>query len=50
MLNKNLRVMDATAASLCMDNSLPIIVFNLHQEGNINRIVLGENIGTQVLS
>lgn len=50
MLNKNLRVMDATAASLCMDNLLPIIVFNLSKPGNIRRIILGENIGTQVLS
>ena len=50
MLSKNLRVMDATAASLCMDNNLPIIVFNLHEQGNIHRIVMGEKIGTQVLS
>ena len=50
MLSKNLRVMDATAASLCMDNNLPIIVFNLHEPGNIHRIVMGEKIGTRVLS
>ena len=45
-LKKNLKVMDATALSLCMDNNLPIIVFNLLEEGNIKRVVLGEEIGT----
>jgi uridylate kinase len=40
--------MDATAISLCMDNNLPIIVFNLKKNGNIKRIVLGEKIGTTV--
>src|SRR5512135_1770582 len=45
VLQKNLRVMDATAISLCMDNSLPIIVFNLNVPGNIKRIVLGEEVG-----
>ena len=48
VLQKNLRVMDATAISLCMDNSLPIIVFNLNVPGNIKKIVLGETIGTLV--
>lgn len=49
VLQKGLKVMDATAISLCMDNSLPIIVFNLKKSGNIKRIVLGEKIGTIVI-
>lgn len=48
VLKRGLKVMDATAISLCMDNNLPIIVFNLKQQGNIKRIVLGEKIGTLV--
>ena len=48
VLQKDLRVMDATAISLCMDNNLPIIVFNLNVPGNIKRIVLGETVGTLV--
>lgn len=48
VLNKGLKVMDATAVSLCMDNKLPIVVFNLHKPGNIKRVVLGEKIGTLV--
>jgi len=48
VLKKRLKVMDATAVSLCMDNKLPIIVFNLNKEGNIRRVVLGEKIGTLV--
>ncbi len=48
VLNKNLRVMDATAISLCLENELPIIVFNSLQDGNIKKMVLGENIGTKV--
>lgn len=48
VLKKGLRVMDATAITLCMDNKLPIIVFNLNQEGNIKRVVMGEKIGTIV--
>ena len=47
-LKKNLKVMDATALSLCMDNDLPIVVFNLLQKGNIKRVVLGEKIGTLI--
>lgn len=47
-LKKGLKVMDATAISLCMDNDLPIIVFNLKKEGNIKRVVMGEKIGTIV--
>jgi uridylate kinase len=48
VLQKNLKVMDATAISLCMDNNLPIIVFNLNVYGNIKRIVSGESVGTLV--
>ncbi|MBI4707993.1 MAG: UMP kinase [Candidatus Omnitrophica bacterium] len=48
VLRKGLKVMDATAISLCMDNKLPIVVFNLHKEGNIKRAVMGEKIGTVV--
>jgi uridylate kinase len=47
-LNRHLKVMDSTAISLCMDNGLPIIVFNLGARGNIKRVVLGESIGTIV--
>ncbi|NLU49774.1 MAG: UMP kinase [Syntrophomonadaceae bacterium] len=46
VLNQGLGVMDATAASLCMDNNLPIIVFDLTQETNIVKAVMGKNIGT----
>lgn len=49
VLQKGLKVMDATAISLCMDNNLPIIVFNLKKSGNIKRIVLGEKVGTIVI-
>jgi uridylate kinase len=48
VLKKGLKVMDATATSLCMDNNLPIIVFNLMREGNIKRVITGEKIGTVV--
>jgi len=48
VLNKKLKVMDSTAISLCMDNNLPILTFNLKVPGNIRRIVLGETIGTKV--
>ena len=48
VLKKGLKVMDATAVSLCMDNKLPIVVFNLNKEGNIRRVILGEKIGTVV--
>lgn len=47
-LKKNLKVMDSTAFSLCMDNDMPIVVFDLLKKGNIKRVVLGENIGTIV--
>ncbi|MBU0759246.1 MAG: UMP kinase [Candidatus Omnitrophica bacterium] len=48
VLKKGLRVMDATAVSLCMDNKLPIVVFNLTKRGNIKRVISGEKIGTVV--
>jgi len=48
VLQERLQVMDATAISLCMDNKLPIIVFNLKTPGNIRRVVMGEPIGTRV--
>ena len=48
VLKKNLKVMDATAISLCMDNQLPIIVFNLFKKGNLKKVVTGEKIGTLV--
>ncbi|GBF11634.1 UMP kinase [Tepidibacillus infernus] len=46
LLRKGLGVMDSTASSLCMDNHLPLIVFNISEEGNIKKVVLGEKIGT----
>ncbi len=48
VLNQGLKVMDATAISLCMDNRLPIVVFELLEEGNIRRVVRGEPVGTLV--
>ena len=48
VLNKGLQVMDSTAISLCMDNKLPIITFNLKTSGNIKRVITGEKIGTIV--
>jgi uridylate kinase len=48
VLRKRLKVMDATAISLCRENNLPILVFNLNKHGNIKRAVLGEKIGTLV--
>lgn len=48
VLKKGLKVMDATAISLCMDNNLPIVVFNLTKKGNIRKVVMGKDIGTVV--
>jgi uridylate kinase len=49
VLERQLKVMDASAISLCMDNNLPIIVFNMREPGNIRRVVLGElGVGTRV--
>jgi len=50
VLQRGLRVMDSTAVSLCMDNDIPIVVFDLQKEGNIRRVLLGEPIGTRVYS
>jgi uridylate kinase len=50
VLERQLKVMDATAISLCMDNKLPIVVFNLREAGNVRRVVTGEPIGTTVSS
>src|SRR5262249_61028249 len=49
-IERGLKVMDSTALSLCMDNDLPIYVFNMGTEGNIDRIVCGEKVGTLVSS
>lgn len=48
VLERQLKVMDATAISLCMDNNLPIVVFSLNEPGSIRRVVLGEAVGTTV--
>ena len=50
VLNRNLAVMDSTAISLCRDNNLPILVFNMTKPGNIRRVLLGEPLGTLVLN
>ena len=47
-IKKNLKVMDSTAISLCKDNNLPIVIFNLNRRGNIKRVVTGEKIGSLV--
>lgn len=48
VLSKNLRVMDSTAVSLCMDNDLPIIVFDLNRPGNMKRVICGQELGTWI--
>jgi uridylate kinase len=48
VLSQNLKVMDATAISLCMDNGMPIVVFNMNQYGNFKRVVMGERVGSMV--
>jgi uridylate kinase len=50
VLDRGLKVMDATAISLCMDNKLPIVVFNLRQSGNLRRVIMGEPVGTTVMA
>ena len=47
-IEKRLKVMDSTALSLCMEYSIPIVVFDLFEKGNLNRIVTGEKVGTLV--
>jgi uridylate kinase len=49
VLHQDLKVMDSTAISLCMDNGMPIVIFNMHKPGNIRRAVLGERVGSTVL-
>jgi uridylate kinase len=48
VLHQNLKVMDSTAISLCMDNGMPIVIFNMHKPGNIRRAVLGERVGSTI--
>lgn len=48
VINQNLKVMDGTAISMCMDNNLPIVVFNIFKEGNLKKVVMGESVGTYV--
>ena len=48
VIKKGLKVMDTTAISLCKDNSLPIIIFNLKKRGNIKKVVLGQKVGTRI--
>ena len=48
VLQQNLKVMDSTAISLCMDNNMPIVVFNMNTHGNIKRVVMGEQVGSTV--
>ena len=48
VLQQGLKVMDSTAISLCKDNNLPIVIFNLNEHGNIRKVVLGEKIGSLV--
>ena len=45
---KNLNIMDMTAFTLCMENNLPIIVFDMNKPGNLNKIVIGEEVGTLI--
>jgi uridylate kinase len=49
IVKKGLKVMDFTAITLCMENNLPIVVFNLTHKGNLKRVILGEDIGTKVI-
>ena len=48
VIQRGLAVMDSTAISLCMDNSMPIIIFDLNRPGNIKRVVMGEKVGSTV--
>jgi uridylate kinase len=49
VLHQNLQVMDSTAISLCMDNGMPIVIFNMNKPGNLRRAVLGERVGSTVI-
>ena len=48
VLQKELQVMDATAISMCMNNGMDLVVFNMNEEGNIKKAVMGEHIGTLI--
>jgi uridylate kinase len=48
VIDRGLKVMDSTAITLCMDNKLPIVVFNLQRPGNLRRVIMGEPVGTRV--
>ncbi len=48
VIKRGLKVMDTTAISLCKDNKLPIIIFNLKKRGNIKKVVLGQKVGTRI--
>jgi uridylate kinase len=48
VLQRQLKVMDSTAISLCMENHLPVVVFDLNGQGNVKRVIVGEEIGTTV--
>ncbi|MBE3123284.1 MAG: UMP kinase, partial [Planctomycetes bacterium] len=48
VLHQRLKIMDVAAVSLCRDNHIPVIVFNLKQEGNIRKVIAGEPIGTYI--
>ena len=48
ILSRGLKVMDSTAISLCMDNRIPLVVFNVRTAGNLARVIRGENVGTTV--
>jgi uridylate kinase len=50
VLQQGLRVMDGTAITLCMENRLPVVVFNMFEEGNLERVVRGERLGTKIRS
>jgi uridylate kinase len=50
VLSQGLRVMDGTAITLCMENRLPVIVFDMFEEGNLERVVRGESLGTRIRS
>jgi uridylate kinase len=50
VLKDGLRIMDGTAITLCMENRLPVVVFNLFEEGNLERVVRGEILGTRIRS
>jgi uridylate kinase len=49
VLSKNLKVMDSTAISLCMDQAMPVIVFNMNKRGTMRRVVMGEDAGTKII-